>query len=111
MTSLFLVYTAGAVALAVISFPFILRLVPPNKTYGLRSPLTLSDPDLWYRANTTGGLRLLCFALIVLTAAVLFYLVPGLEELAYQLGMLLIVAAGLGNLHYQNFRYLRQLEG
>jgi uncharacterized membrane protein len=42
-----------------LSIPLILGLVPPNRGYGIRTPKTMSEPDLWYNANRFGGWALL----------------------------------------------------
>ncbi len=57
-----------------ISVPLVLRKVPPNVIYGVRTRKTLSDPRIWYEANYRGGIAfivaglvaLLCWALLLL---------------------------------------------
>ena len=58
--------------LAVVSIPMILRKVPPNSTYGFRTKLTLSNPDIWYPANAFSGWALLVAA--ALSLAILWLL-------------------------------------
>ena len=41
--------------IAALAIPMALGVVPPNATYGFRTPLTLSSPDIWYRANKVSG--------------------------------------------------------
>ncbi len=48
----------------IFSIPLILGLVPPNRGYGIRTPKTLSEPNLWYRANRFGGWALLVSSLV-----------------------------------------------
>ncbi len=43
----------------VIALPLVLEKIPPNLWYGFRTRRTLSDPDIWYRANYIGGVDLL----------------------------------------------------
>ncbi len=45
----------GPLILAALSIPLILGLVPPNRYYGLRTPKTLANAALWYRANRFAG--------------------------------------------------------
>ena len=52
----------GAGVIAVTSIPLILKMVPPNHIYGFRTPSTLSNRALWYRANTFAGWALLIAA-------------------------------------------------
>ncbi len=53
-------YLAPVCALITIavSIPMILRKIPPNYFYGVRTRKTLSDPKIWYEANYLGGLAL-----------------------------------------------------
>jgi len=52
----------GAGVIAVVSIPLILKMVPPNHLYGFRTPSTLANRPLWYRANTFAGWALLIAA-------------------------------------------------
>src|SRR5258706_6093347 len=52
----------GAGVIAVVSIPLILKMVPPNHLYGFRTPSTLANRALWYRANTFAGWALLIAA-------------------------------------------------
>src|SRR5258706_5278758 len=59
-SSTLLLIAAGAIA--VVSIPLILKVVPPNHFYGFRTPSTLSNRTLWYRANVFAGWALLIAA-------------------------------------------------
>ncbi len=50
----------------VTAIPLALRRIPPNYWYGFRTRKTLSDPNLWYRANYLGGMDLLFANLLAL---------------------------------------------
>ena len=52
-------FLIGAGVIAVASIPMALKMVPPNRLYGFRTPSTLSNQALWYRANTFAGWALL----------------------------------------------------
>lgn len=54
--------TLANLVLAAVSIPLILGRVPPNGSYGFRTRLTLSSPDIWYRANAFSGWALLIAA-------------------------------------------------
>lgn len=51
----------------VIVLPLLLQKVPPNLWYGFRTRKTLSDRQIWYRANYVGAVGLLYAAIISLT--------------------------------------------
>jgi uncharacterized membrane protein len=55
-------FLVGAAVIAVVSIPLILKVVPPNHLYGFRTPSTLSNRALWYRANVFAGWALLIAA-------------------------------------------------
>ena len=59
MLSLELLFLIACLALAGIvtgvGVPLFYGWVPPNKTYGFRSPQTLNDPQAWYAANRVCG--------------------------------------------------------
>ena len=46
------------------SVPLMLRLVPPNRYYGVRTRLTLGNPEIWFRVNCYAGGALFVAALI-----------------------------------------------
>ena len=39
----------------VLGIPLALRMVPPNRWYGVRTAETLSNSDVWYSVNALGG--------------------------------------------------------
>lgn len=49
-----------------VAIPLVMQKVPPNWWYGFRTRKTLSDPNLWYRANYLGGMGLLYAGVIAL---------------------------------------------
>jgi hypothetical protein len=59
--------------LALISIPLILKRIPPNRLYGVRTEKTLNDPDTWYNVNWFGGWAILTSAL---TSTISLALVP-----------------------------------
>lgn len=48
-----------SLAFIALAAPLALGLVPPNRFYGVRTPKTLSDRDVWLKANRLGGLLLM----------------------------------------------------
>jgi uncharacterized membrane protein len=44
--------------IAVVSIPLMLNVVPPNRVYGFRTQQTLSNRELWFRANRFAGCAL-----------------------------------------------------
>lgn len=60
-------------AILLVSVPMILQLVPPNPLYGFRTPRTLANPGIWYRANLFAGWAL---AIAAAVGASLVWLAP-----------------------------------
>ena len=77
-------------AIALVSIPLILRVVPPNRIYGFRTPLTLSNRELWFRANRVAGWA---FLVAAAASASIFIAVPGIASTCGAL--VLVVPAGI----------------
>lgn len=57
--------------LILLAQPLIERKVGPNGWYGVRMPKTLSNEDVWYKANEYGGRTLRVMGLITAVAAII----------------------------------------
>ncbi len=103
-STLFLI---GAGVVAVVSIPLILKVVPPNPYYGFRTPSTLSDRTLWYRANVFAGWALLIAAVasIALNVGVDRAALPAAasEIIIFVLPLVIALVA--------SFVYLRRISG
>ena len=67
-------FLVGAGAIAAVSIPLILKLVPRNSFYGFRTASTLSSDEIWFRANSFAGWALLIGAGV---SAALLLAIPG----------------------------------
>ena len=96
-------FLIGAGVIAVVSVPMILKIVPPNHLYGFRTPSTLGNPALWYRANTFAGWALLIAAVasIALNVGVDGGVLPGVAHgvVAFVLPLVIAVVASFIYLH------------
>jgi uncharacterized membrane protein len=90
----------ASAVVALTSIPLIMGIVPPNRVYGFRTPRTLADESLWYRANFFAGWALFAAALVsaILLAAIPPRALPHLASVALFVGPLL--AALLASLLY-----------
>lgn len=66
------------VLIALVSVPLILRKVPRNWAYGVRTPATLRSDEIWYPANEYGGKALLVSSFISAIAIVVVVNVEGI---------------------------------
>ena len=96
----------ACLVIAAVSIPLMVGVVPPNRLYGFRTPRTLSDRVLWYRANHFAGWA---FFVAALAGAVLL-LERGLavRDSSYD-PLLLVVPVGIA-LAVSLF-YLRKIAG
>src|SRR3954469_25471931 len=62
-------FVIPAILILVLALPLILRLIPPNRVYGIRTAKTISDSERWYRANHFGGWVLLLASALYLVIA------------------------------------------
>lgn len=97
----------ASAVIGAVSIPLILKLVPPNRLYGLRTRLTLSDRALWFRVNRFAGVALLIAAAL---SGALLGVMPehAARNEAYQLVVFLVpLTIALG----ASFVYLRRAAG
>jgi uncharacterized membrane protein len=58
----------GALLFA-LAIPLVLRWVPPNPVYGVRTSKTYSDRELWYTANRSAGITMAITGIAIAVAA------------------------------------------
>ena len=58
-----------AIIIFILSIPLILNLIPPQPWIGIRTSKTLSDDEVWYRANRFAGWALLVSSVIYIIVA------------------------------------------
>lgn len=100
-------FLVGAGVIAIVSIPLILKVVPRNSLYGFRTRSTLSNDEVWFRANHFAGWALLVAAAV---SAILLIVIPGeaRPSAAYDTALFalpLIVAV------VASFVYLRRIAG
>lgn len=77
-----------------LALPMVLGKIPPNRYYGFRTRKTLSNSEIWYRANRGAGIDLIIASLASLLASAM--LVPLLgKEAAFPASLLLFVVASM----------------
>ena len=58
-----------AILLFFLAIPLIFQLIPQNPFYGVRTPKTLADKDLWYRSNKYIGWALIFSSIFYVVVA------------------------------------------
>ena len=95
-------FLIGAAIIGLASIPLILGVVPPNHFYGFRTPSTVANPSLWYRANAFAGWACLIAAI---ASGVLIWgvsrgaLPPVPAALVFALPLVIAVGASFVYLH------------
>jgi uncharacterized membrane protein len=74
--------------ITVFAVPLALKLVPPNRLYGIRTAQTLSNRDIWFRVNRVAGFARILAAGITMS---LYWLMPELASGRSSLGVLALV--------------------
>src|SRR5205085_2215426 len=97
-----LLVAAGVIA--VVSIPLILKVMPRTSRYGLRTPLTLSSDELWFRANYFAGWASVIAAAV---SATLLIVIPGsavpdvsYEIIIFSVPIIVAVVVCLGYVRY-----------
>lgn len=70
MDSIFIFLGIGNMVLMAIAVPLVMQKIKPNRLYGVRSTLTLSNRMAWYQANRFWGIAMIAsgLAFFVLSA-------------------------------------------
>ena len=59
----------AGVLLFALAIPLILKVVPPNPVYGVRTSKTYSNQELWYAANRSAGITMAIAGVAILVGA------------------------------------------
>ncbi|MEW6103794.1 MAG: SdpI family protein [bacterium] len=93
-----------------LSIPLILEKVPPNYLYGFRTKKTLSNKEIWYKANKYTGKDLLVIGLILLVGALILLIFRAkLSVLVIDYVGLVLILIPLLIVLVRGFRYLSKL--
>jgi uncharacterized membrane protein len=106
-----LTFVWAGLIFVVVGIPLMLRWVPPNRWYGLRSLATRADDWVWYEANAKSGRDFIIVGIIqALVAAGVAYL-PGLSTRAHtQINLTVLVGSNLVVAGIGVWRAIRLLE-
>ncbi len=83
----------GCALIAVVAVPLLLKLVPPNPIYGVRTEKTLDSSEIWYKVNIYGAKALLIAAGV---AALLLMVYSGTYLRSWWAQLIVFVVAMLG---------------
>jgi hypothetical protein len=106
-----IMFVALGLLMVGLAVPMIRGWVKPNLWYGFRTAKTLSNEEIWYKANAYSGQWMLVIGLILAAASVVLYLIPSIrvDLVTYNIIILIVTMVGLVVMVYQSFRYLQTL--
>jgi uncharacterized membrane protein len=87
----------------IISIPLILEKIQPNYIYGFRVKKTLSNKEIWYKAN-----KYIRSGIIVVIGSIGFFIVEMDTMIVASIGMLLLMVPLIITL-FRAFMYLKKL--
>lgn len=109
MSTLLIVFIGSGLLLILISLPLLWGKIPPNPLYGFRVRATLENPAIWYPANRYAAKCLIWTGAVIVAAALILYVVPGLSMDAYALGCSAVILVALATALIKSFRCLNSL--
>lgn len=101
------------IVIILISMPLLYSAIGPNRFYGFRTRKTLSNPDIWYKANKYMARELVAagtVTIVLATAAMLVYLrITMFTDIQANGLFLLILLVPLGIAVLRSLSYLKKL--
>ena len=110
VTQLLILYVSTGSLLMLLCVPLILRKIPQNRLYGFRVAKTLSDPQIWYEANSEAGKYFAAAGFFIVLGAVTFYFYRRWDTVYYASALLLLATFSLSYALVRSFLYLRHLD-
>lgn len=88
--SLAALISGSGLLIVLLAIPLILRRVPPNAVYGIRTKASFASDADWYRINAIGGRYLVFSGIIVLAVGIVGFFLPVSARDAYSLSATVI---------------------
>ena len=94
-----------------ISIPLVMEKIKPNQLYGFRTPKTLTDERVWYKANKYMGKDFVIFGFFIILYNLAVLILPK-NFLSYLLfpGNIIILIAGTALVLIRSLLYLKKLD-
>ncbi|MBC8379851.1 MAG: SdpI family protein [Planctomycetes bacterium] len=99
-----------------LSIPMLFNKIPPNAWYGFRTEKTLSNKEIWYKANCYMARDFLVFGVLHTVFVIIFFILEKSQIVEFNLPgpwTLLIfpfpMVLGLVIVIYRSFKYLKKL--
>jgi hypothetical protein len=76
MQTIAAVISSSGLLIFLLAIPMVLRRVPPNRLYGVRTKASFASDDDWYRINAIGGRYLAVAGLVILVVGIVGFFLP-----------------------------------
>jgi uncharacterized membrane protein len=90
---LLMIFGGTGLVIAGLGVPLVMRRVPPNDLYGLRTPATRKNETLWYEANARSGWYSVLTGVAVAGTALALHLAGVPREVAGAVDILVLLLA------------------
>jgi uncharacterized membrane protein len=85
MQSVAALIAGSGLLIALLAIPLILRRVPPNSLYGVRTKASFASDSDWYRINAIGGRYLTLAGIFILVVGIIGFFSAGLRRDSYSI--------------------------
>lgn len=82
--------SASGLLISLLAIPMILRRVPPNGLYGVRTKASFASESDWYRINAIGGRNLAAGGILILVTGIAGFFLPVSARDSYSIGAAVI---------------------
>ncbi|MBT3220021.1 MAG: SdpI family protein [Proteobacteria bacterium] len=113
MTSLVMFASLVGIGLLLIALgiPMWKEMVPQNRIYGFKTPLTLSNKEVWYKANAIGGRDITIGGLFLVLAGLPMPLLPETAaSIAASVAAVAIILVTMGHTFWKTSAYLADMK-
>jgi uncharacterized membrane protein len=66
-----IIFMCNGLLFIILGIPLYLKKIKPNGIYGFRTEKTMSDPNIWYAVNRTGGIDMCIAGLVIILGSLL----------------------------------------
>ncbi len=86
LQSLSALIAGSGLLISLLAIPLILRRIPPNALYGVRTKASFASASDWYRINVIGGRYLALSGIVILAVGIVGFFLPASAFAPYSIG-------------------------
>jgi len=94
----------------IVAIPMLKEKIKPNIWYGFKTTKTLSDPEIWYKANKYAARELIISGILLLITSSILYIFKNMICFNFfSIISLIILTISIILMTLRSFRYLKKL--